>query len=57
MNVPAQDQSAQATGADGALVRLEGVHKWFGNLHVLKGVDFDVAHGSIFALLGSNGAG
>ena len=26
-------------------------------LHVLRGVDFDVARGSIFALLGSNGAG
>ena len=26
-------------------------------LQVLKGVDFDVARGSIFALLGSNGAG
>jgi ABC-2 type transport system ATP-binding protein len=26
-------------------------------VHVLRGVDFDVASGSIFALLGSNGAG
>ena len=26
-------------------------------LEVLRGVDFDVARGSIFALLGSNGAG
>src|SRR5205807_4552881 len=27
------------------------------DLHVLRGVDFDIAHGTIFALLGSNGAG
>jgi ABC-2 type transport system ATP-binding protein len=29
----------------------------YGGLRVLRGVDFDVARGSIFALLGSNGAG
>jgi ABC-2 type transport system ATP-binding protein len=31
--------------------------KSYGDLEVLRGVDFDVAPGSIFALLGSNGAG
>ena len=31
--------------------------KSFKKLEVLRGVDFDVARGSIFALLGSNGAG
>jgi ABC-2 type transport system ATP-binding protein len=31
--------------------------KSYQKLQVLKGVDFDVASGSIFALLGSNGAG
>jgi ABC-2 type transport system ATP-binding protein len=34
-----------------------GLEKSFEQLHVLRGVDFDVARGSIFALLGSNGAG
>lgn len=38
-------------------VRVEGLRKSFGELEVLRGVDFDVARGSIFALLGSNGAG
>ncbi|MCK0519079.1 ABC transporter ATP-binding protein [Williamsia sp. DF01-3] len=38
-------------------VRVEGLSKSFGELEVLRGVDFDVARGSIFALLGSNGAG
>ena len=33
------------------------MQKSYEKLHVLKGVDFDVARGSIFALLGSNGAG
>jgi ABC-2 type transport system ATP-binding protein len=38
-------------------VHVEGLRKSFGELEVLRGVDFDVARGSIFALLGSNGAG
>jgi ABC-2 type transport system ATP-binding protein len=36
---------------------VQGLEKSFGDVHVLRGVDFDVAPGSIFALLGSNGAG
>jgi len=38
-------------------IRVQGLQKSYQRLHVLKGVDFDVAGGSIFALLGSNGAG
>jgi ABC-2 type transport system ATP-binding protein len=40
-----------------AAIRVTGLEKSFKDLHVLKGVDFEVARGSIFALLGSNGAG
>jgi ABC-2 type transport system ATP-binding protein len=36
---------------------VQGLEKSYGDLRVLRGVDFDVASGSIFALLGSNGAG
>ena len=38
-------------------IHVHGLEKSFKQLHVLRGVDFDVARGSIFALLGSNGAG
>ena len=38
-------------------IRVRGIAKSYQNLHVLRGVDFEVAPGSIFALLGSNGAG
>src|SRR5512141_918491 len=38
-------------------IRVEGLQKSYKELHVLKGVDFEVKKGSIFALLGSNGAG
>ena len=36
---------------------MQGLEKSYKDLEVLRGVDFDVAPGSIFALLGSNGAG
>jgi ABC-2 type transport system ATP-binding protein len=36
---------------------VEGLEKAYGELEVLRGVDFVVDQGSIFALLGSNGAG
>ena len=38
-------------------IRVRGMEKSYKSLQVLRGVDFDVAPGSIFALLGSNGAG
>src|SRR4249919_3478155 len=38
-------------------IQVHGLRKSYKQLQVLKGVDFDVARGSIFALLGSNGAG
>jgi len=38
-------------------IHVRALQKSYGELHVLRGVDFDVARGSIFALLGSNGAG
>lgn len=40
-----------------AAISVKGLQKSYKDLHVLRGVDFDVARGSIFALLGSNGAG
>jgi ABC-2 type transport system ATP-binding protein len=41
----------------GPSISVRGVEKSYKDLHVLRGVDFDVETGSIFALLGSNGAG
>jgi ABC-2 type transport system ATP-binding protein len=38
-------------------LQVRGLQKSYKEVHVLTGVDFDVARGSIFALLGSNGAG
>ena len=41
----------------GPAIQVRALEKSYDELHVLRGVDFDVARGSIFALLGSNGAG
>ena len=44
--------------ADGeALVRLQGVDKWFGDLHALKGVDLDVRRGEVVVVIGPSGSG
>jgi ABC-2 type transport system ATP-binding protein len=40
-----------------AAIHVRGLEKSYKELEVLRGVDFDVPRGSIFALLGSNGAG
>jgi hypothetical protein len=40
----------------GPAIQVQGLEKSYKELRVLRGVDIDVARGSIFALLGSNGA-
>jgi ABC-type polar amino acid transport system ATPase subunit len=43
--------------ASDPLVRLEGIHKWFGDLHVLKGVDLEVSRGQVVVVIGPSGGG
>jgi ABC-2 type transport system ATP-binding protein len=42
---------------EGAAIDVQDLEKSFGEVEALRGVDFDVERGTIFALLGSNGAG
>jgi ABC-type polar amino acid transport system ATPase subunit len=42
---------------DGSLVRLEGVHKWFGSLHVLKGIELSIQPGTVVVVIGPSGSG
>lgn len=39
------------------MVRVEGVHKFFGDLHVLRGIDLSVAPGEVCVILGPSGSG
>lgn len=38
-------------------LRITNVHKHYGSVHALAGVEFDIAPGEFFGLLGPNGAG
>lgn len=38
-------------------IQIEQVHKFFGKLHAVRGIDLTVEQGEFFALLGPNGAG
>jgi ABC-2 type transport system ATP-binding protein len=46
-----------ADPAHGPAIQVRGLEKSFEEVHVLRGVDVEVARGDVFALLGSNGAG
>jgi len=39
------------------MVRLEGIHKRFGALEVLRGIDLEVARGEVVCILGPSGSG
>lgn len=39
------------------LVKLEGVNKYFGTLHVLKDIDLDVQRGEVVVVIGPSGGG
>ena len=49
--------SSPPSGSGSALMTVRGVHAWYGESHVLHGVDFDIAAGEVVTLLGRNGAG
>ncbi len=42
---------------DGSIVRLEGIHKWFGDNHVLRGIDFSLAERDVQVVIGPSGSG
>ena len=39
------------------LIRLEGVHKSFGDQHILRGLSFDVRRGQCLGVMGGSGSG
>ncbi len=40
-----------------AMLKVRGLNAWYGESHILHGVDFDVKQGEVVTLLGRNGAG
>ena len=49
--------SAEAFASAEPMVHITGLHKEFGPLHILKGIDLDVAPGEVCVLLGPSGSG
>ena len=39
------------------MLQIRGLNAWYGESHILHGVDFDVREGEVVTLLGRNGAG
>jgi len=39
------------------LIRVEAIDKWYGELHVLKGLSLDVAEGEVVVIIGASGSG
>ena len=39
------------------MLKIEGLHTYYGNIHALKGIDMEIDEGEIVSLIGSNGAG
>jgi ABC-type polar amino acid transport system ATPase subunit len=42
---------------DGSLVRLDAVEKWFGDNHVLRGIDLSLHEGDVQVVIGPSGSG
>jgi polar amino acid transport system ATP-binding protein len=39
------------------MIRLENVHKYFGRLHVLRGIDLEIRRGAVVCVIGPSGSG
>ena len=57
------DETQQSAGQSGEfpnggpVLRLEDIHKWFGNLAVLRGISLEVASGGVVCVVGPSGSG
>jgi len=51
--------TADGNGVDGAgpLLRVDGIHTYYGKRHILNGVSLEVGDGEVVGLLGRNGVG
>src|SRR5881227_1247760 len=49
--------TSTATGASSPVLAVKDLQAWYGESHILHGIDFNVNAGEVVTLLGRNGAG
>jgi len=49
--------SSESSGPDAAVVRMEGINKWYGAFHALRDLDLQVASGERIVICGPSGSG
>jgi general L-amino acid transport system ATP-binding protein len=54
---PTQIAPAPARVADAVAIEMKGVHKWYGDLHVLRDIDLMVRRGERIVICGPSGSG
>ena len=52
-----ESTDAGPTGAEDGIIVCRDVHKWFGQLHVLRGIDLTVKAGEVVVIFGASGSG
>jgi branched-chain amino acid transport system ATP-binding protein len=53
----ATEGNGRKSRGDGAILRVEDIHTYYGAIHAIKGVTLEVREGEIVTLIGANGAG
>jgi len=56
-NALAENEPAASAGTAGDIIVCRDVHKWFGQLHVLRGIDINVKPGEVLVIFGPSGSG
>jgi polar amino acid transport system ATP-binding protein len=56
MTMAAQDGSGRQTMSQ-SIIRVQNLHKWFGGLHILRGIDLQVNAGEKICVMGPSGSG
>ena len=51
------ERGSLASAADASMIDILDVHKWFGQLHVLRGVSMSIGQGEVVVVIGPSGSG
>lgn len=55
--MPQETEAVGAMATDGPEIEIRGLHKSFGDNHVLRGIDLEIARGEVVCVIGPSGSG